>query len=95
MENVTKLNLIKPGEADPAVEHDKELIRRILRDALDKVETEDLRSLVLVAVTSDGSVVSGRHVLGDYHMLLGGLSRMSDTVNRLLDGVNSGSEQEY
>lgn len=95
MDNVSKLNLIKPGEADPAVEHDKELIRRILLDVLEKVDTEDLRTLALVAVTNDGSVVSGRHVAGNYYALLGGLSCMSNTVNRLLDGVQNTSYQEY
>lgn len=95
MENVTKLNLIKPGEVDPAVEHDKGIIRRILLDVLEKIDTEDLRTLALVAVTNDGSVVSGRHVVGNYYALLGGLSCMSDTVNRLLDGVQNASYQEY
>ncbi|AEF45817.1 hypothetical protein SerAS12_2697 [Serratia sp. AS12] len=95
MENVTKLNLIKQGETDPAVEHDKEKIRRILLDVLEKVDTENLRTLVLVAITDDGSVVQGRHVLGNYHSLLGGLSRSAYIVNQLLDGVNNASEQEY
>lgn len=40
MENVTKLNLIKQGETAPAVERDKEKIRRILLDVLGKVDTE-------------------------------------------------------
>ncbi|HGM7177526.1 TPA: hypothetical protein ACKQFA_001359 [Serratia marcescens] len=75
MDNVTKLNLIKPGETDPAIEHDKEKIRRILLDVLDKVDTETL--------------------LGNYHSLLGGLSRSAYIVNQLLDGVNNASEQEY
>ncbi|CAI0814275.1 Uncharacterised protein [Serratia quinivorans] len=95
MENVTKLNLIKQGEADPAVEHDKEKIRCILLDVLEKVDTESLRTLALVAITDDGSVVQGRHVLGNYHLLLGGLGRSAYIVNQLLDGVNNASEQEY
>ncbi|HIE0705547.1 TPA: hypothetical protein ACXJM1_001618 [Serratia marcescens] len=95
MDNVTKLNLIKPGETDPAIEHDKEKIRRILLDVLDKVDTETLRTLVLVAITDDGSVVRGRHVLGNYHAMLGGLGRSAYIVNQLLDGVNNASEQEY
>lgn len=95
MENVTKLNLIKPGKTDPAIDHDKEMIRRILLDVLEKIDTEDLRTLALVAITNDGSVVSGRHILGNYYSTLGGLSRMTDAVNRLLDGVQNASEREY
>lgn len=95
MQNVTKLRLIKQGETDPAIDYDKEMIRRILLDVLEKIDTEDLRTLALVAVTNDGSVVSGRHILGNYYSTLGGLSRMTDTVNRLLDGVQNASEQEY
>ncbi|EPK0080786.1 hypothetical protein [Klebsiella aerogenes] len=95
MEKVTRLNLIKQGEIDPAVEQDKEMIRRILLDVLEKVDTEDLRTLMLVAITDDGSVVHGRHVLGNYYALLGGLNRAACIVNQLLDGVNDASEQEY
>lgn len=95
MENVTKLNLIKQGDTDPAIDQDKETIRRILLDVLEKVDTEDLRTLALVAVTNDGSVVSGRHILGNHYSVLGGLHRMADTVNRLLDSVQSTSYQEY
>lgn len=95
MATKTPFRLIVDGETDPAVEQDKETIRRILLDVLEKVDTEDLRTLMLVAITDDGSVVHGRHVLGNYYALLGGLSRSACIVNQLLDGINEASEQEY
>ncbi len=92
---VTNLRVIEKGQSDPETEKSKEIIKRMLTDIINRVDEEGITTFVLVAVAEDNSILSANHVVGNHYNLLGGVSRMQDKVNRLLDGVNISSEQEY
>jgi len=95
MSNIKPFTLLKDGEPDPAVEADKDIIKEILNDLIEKVDTEDIRSFVLVGIADSGDIVSARHVTRDYYAILGALSVATHTVNRLLDDIGVSTEQEY
>lgn len=81
---------------DPELESSKSLIKQVLQDVIQKVDDEDIETLALVAITSEGCVVSARHVNKNYFMLLGAMEKQKYEVVQLLDQTNyTASEQEY
>lgn len=82
--------------ADPELESSKSIIKQVLNDVIQKVDDEDIETIALVAITSEGSVVSARHINKNYFMLLGGMEKQKQEIMQLLDQTNyKASEQEY
>ncbi|HHH1980865.1 TPA: hypothetical protein ACPZUA_003892 [Yersinia enterocolitica] len=92
---VTNLRVIDKDKSDPETERSKEIIKQMLTDLIEKVDEEDITTFALVAIAGDGSIISANHIINNHFNMLGGISRMQDKVNRLLDNVNIHSEQEY
>lgn len=77
--------VISGNEEDPQVKERRETLRRLLNDLLSRLDEVDIETFVFLGIMDDGSVISGRHVLGNYYQLLGAMEKQKSDVLTLLN----------